>query len=123
MAWQLINTKTNEVLHGPGPLPENWGPICGVAGFLETHGDLSLLGEQYADMAWVEVDDPEPEDTAERDARAEVRRLLSESDWAMLPDAEITVGERQEWVKYRKALRRVKRQRGFPHKIKWPVSP
>lgn len=62
--WQLIDTSNGAVLEGPKPLPENWGPICGMQGIADDGGldDLSWLGKRYEGLAWVEIEvDEEPE--------------------------------------------------------------
>lgn len=45
--------------------------------------------------------------------------LLSETDWMALSDNVMT----PEWINYRKALRDITSQEGFPHNVVWPVSP
>ena len=120
MAWQLINTKTNEVLHGPGPLPENWGPISGVAGFLDTHGDLSILGDEFIDMEWVRVPDPGPK---ESELKSRAMQLLTETAWATWPDAPITVRQKKAWLKYRKELWRIYHNAGKGVRISFPPVP
>ena len=117
MAWLLLNNKTGGVEHGPGALPENWGPVFGVSGFIDDHG-VSMAAVGMPDLEWVECEQPEPETV---DISATVNALLAESDWSVLPDSEITVRERAEWVQYRRALRQIKRQRGG--KINWPMKP
>lgn len=58
-----------------------------------------------------------------RDIRSERDRLLSASDWTQLADAELDAAGRQAWVLYRRALRRIPLQPGFPDVINWPVPP
>jgi len=36
--WQLKNLSTNEALNEPQRLPENWGPIFGMAGIQDRLG-------------------------------------------------------------------------------------
>jgi len=54
------------------------------------------------------------------EARQERDRLLSETDWTMMPDAPV---DQQAWRDYRQALRDVPKQPGFPHEIDWPERP
>jgi hypothetical protein len=54
-------------------------------------------------------------------ARRRRDNLLKASDARMLPDYPIPEAERAAWVEYRKALRAVPQQAGFPHEISWPV--
>ena len=59
--WQLKKLSSGESLNEPQLLPENWGPIFGMAGFADRIGDLSWLGEAYNDIGWVIVGDAPPE--------------------------------------------------------------
>jgi hypothetical protein len=49
--------------------------------------------------------------------------MLAESDWSMLPDVPMTAGNKALWVEYRRALREIRLQAGFPDNIQWPKSP
>lgn len=49
-------------------------------------------------------------------------RLLSESDWTMIPDAPRSLNYR-EWEKYRQSLRDVPSEFSDPKSITWPESP
>lgn len=119
--------STNEALNEAGPLPNNWGPIFGLHGIQERLGDLSWLGENYADMGWIKIDDSEISalETAspEHIAWEKAKQALRDSDWTMLPDVPMLAGEKDAWVSYRKALREIRSQNGFPHDIQWPIAP
>lgn len=52
--------------------------------------------------------------------RAERNRLLAESDWTQLPDSP---PDALAWGVYRKALRDLPSQPGFPWDIIWPEAP
>ncbi|ELY3545785.1 phage tail assembly chaperone [Cronobacter turicensis] len=54
------------------------------------------------------------------EVRAERDALIAASDWAMMPDAPT---DKEAWGAYRKALREVPQQDGFPVKAVWPVPP
>lgn len=55
--------------------------------------------------------------------RTERDRRLTETDWYMMPDYP-TDPETLEFVKnYRKALRDITLQSGFPRDVEWPVMP
>lgn len=59
--------------------------------------------------------------SAKAEAARELRdKLLAESDWTQLPDAPINASD---WAAYRKKLRDVPAQKGFPSKITWPTLP
>lgn len=124
--WQLKNLKTGEALNEPQKLPENWGPIFGLQGFIDKIGDLSWLGPDYENMGWVVVGEAPPGPAQSTKAELEwekAKQLLRDSDWSMLPDVPMTVGEKQGWIAYRKGLREIRLQAGFPDNIQWPKSP
>lgn len=87
-----------------------------------------LVKEQFG---VTEVDVPEPEvppyvptdEELARQVRYERDRKLEETDWYMMPDYPADP-ETLEIVKnYRKALRDITLQSGFPRDVKWPVVP
>lgn len=123
--WQLKNLVTGEALNEPQKLPENWGPIFGLEGFIDKIGDLSWLGSDYANMGWVVVGEGQelPQSTNADKAWQRAKQLLAESDWSMLSDVPMTAGQKSSWIAYRKALREIRLQPGFPENINWPVSP
>ena len=55
--WQLKKLSDGSALNEPQPLPENWGPIFGLAGIQDQLADLGWLGEAYNDMGWFVVGD------------------------------------------------------------------
>lgn len=124
--WQLKKLSTNEALNEPQPLPENWGPIFGMAGFIDRLGDLSWLGEAYADQGWFAVGDAPlgPSESTKADIEWErAKQLLKESDWSMLSDIPMTSAEKAAWVEYRRILRDIRLQAEFPDNIDWPMRP
>lgn len=48
---------------------------------------------------------------------------LSSCDWTQIPDAPLTVEQRQAWQTYRQALRDITTQDGFPWNVVWPSRP
>lgn len=87
-----------------------------------------LIKEQFG-VTEVMIPDPitppyEPTDEElARQLRDERDRKLEETDWYMMPDYP-TDSETLEVVKnYRKALRDITLQSGFPRDVKWPVEP
>jgi len=126
MLWQLKKLSTGETLNAPQKLPENWGPIFGMAGIQDRLGDLSWLGDAYADQGWVVVGtapaDPVQSGAAEL-AWDTAKKMLQESDWAMLSDVPMTAGNKALWIEYRRALREIRLQAGFPSDIQWPSKP
>ena len=123
--WQLKKLSTNETLNDPQKLPENWGPIFGLAGFQDRLGDLSWLGEDYADQGWVIVGDAPagPAQSTEDDlAWEKAKELLRDSDWSMLPDVPMLSSKKVLWIEYRRALRDIRLHPDFPN-MAWPVRP
>ena len=126
MLWQLKKLSTNEALNEAGPLPNNWGPVFGMAGIQDRLGDLSWLGEAFNDQGWVQVEgtaatvaEASPEWIAWNNAKT----LLAASDWSMLSDVPLTVSAKQLWIEYRRDLRNIRSQAQFPATITWPVKP
>lgn len=123
--WQLKKLSTGEALNSPQPLPENWGPIFGMSGFIDQIGDLSFVGIE--DQGWFQVAGEAPaappQSTSSELAWEAAKSLLAASDWTMLPDVPLHNGDRQLWQSYRKALREIRLQVGFPNNIVWPVKP
>jgi hypothetical protein len=124
--WQLKNLTTNEPLNEPQPLPENWGPIFGLSGFIDKLDDLSWLGEEYANTGWVIVGeeyDTVDESLVRQTEWERAKQLLQESDWTMMPDVSMTKGDKSMWIEYRRQLREIRLQVGFPFEIEWPSPP
>lgn len=122
----MKNLSTGETLNEPQKLPENWGPIFGLHGFLDKIGNLSWLGDAYANVGWVEVGESTPEPTMSTLEELEwnkAKQMLKDSDWTMLPDVPMTNATKTAWIEYRKALREIKLQTGFPNNINWPSIP
>ena len=49
--------------------------------------------------------------------------LLAQSDWTQMPDSALSDSKKKEWVAYRKSLRDIPSQSGFPKKVTWPTAP
>ncbi len=97
-----------------------------MAGIQDKLGDLSWLGENYADQGWIQVEGEI--NTVSNSTPAELqwqkaKDLLRESDWAVLPDVPMLNETRQKWIAYRSELREVRSQKGFPENITWPIKP
>jgi hypothetical protein len=126
MLWQLKKLSTGETLSEPQKLPTNWGPIFGLAGVQDRIGDLSWLGDAYVDQGWVVVGEAPPDTTPSTPAEIaweNAKQQLKNSDWSVLPDVPMLSEKRIEWIEYRKALREIRLQTGFPTSINWPVEP
>jgi hypothetical protein len=126
MLWQLKKISTGESLNEPQNLPENWGPIFGMSGIVDKLGDLSWLGNEYLDRGWFVVGEgfSGPTPASESEIQWEkAKQLLKESDWAVLSDIPMTSGDKALWMEYRRALREIRLQTGFPSSIVWPYRP
>lgn len=126
--WQLKKITNNQPLNEPQPLPENWGPIFGMSGFIERLGDLSWLGPDYADQGWFVVGEDSNSTTITTQSKSDEvwersKQLLRDSDWSVLPDVIMTKADKESWYEYRKALREIKLQPGFPNEVQWPSAP
>ena len=125
MLWQLKKISTGEALNEPQKLPENWGPIFGLAGIQDQLGDLSWLGEDFVDQGWFVVgDEPAaPAQATEAELAWEnAKKLLRESDWSMLSDVPMNKTQKALWVAYRRELREIRLHPEFPN-MSWPVAP
>lgn len=83
------------------------------------------MGTEYENQGWVVVGEEPPlpkESTPEELAWERAKKLLSQSDWAMLPDVPMNKAKRAEWVEYRMALRDIRSDENFPD-LEWPKSP
>jgi hypothetical protein len=70
-----------------------------------------------------EAPDDNSQSTVSDIAWNRAKQMLKESDWAVLPDVPMTAGVKAEWIEYRRALREVRLQNGFPTNINWPTKP
>ena len=120
--WQLRKLSTNEPLSEAGPLPNNWGPIFGLHGFIEKLGDLSWLGSAYADKGWVELTETEQEALrkAKVMSRVEAEKLLATE---ALSNPTLTVGSKIAWQEYLHALDTVCLCPDFDCDPKFPIRP
>ena len=124
--WQLKKLSSGEPLNQPQSLPENWGPIFGLAGIQDRLGDLSWLGENYIDQGWFIVGESSVDPSQSTQAEItwdRAKKMLAESDWSMLSDVPMTTGNKAFWIEYRRALREVRLQSGFPSDVQWPAVP
>lgn len=70
----------------------------------------------------VAVPEPTDEEVAEQ-VRAERNRRIAETDWYMMPDYPADPETLEVVKNYRKALRDITLQSGFPRDVEWPVMP
>ena len=120
--WQLRKLSTNEALSEAGPLPNNWGPIFGLHGFLEKIRDLSWIGPAYADQGWVELTEAEQEALRKAKVMARVDAEKASANTALNNPA-ITVEQKTAWSEYIVALDAVCLCPDFDCDPKFPPRP
>ena len=120
--WQLKRLSTNEALSEAGPLPNNWGPIFGLHGFLDKIGDLTWAGPAYSDQGWVQLTNAEQETLRKAEVTA---RLQAEKDVAnaALNNPAITVESKIAWNEYLIALGAVCLCPDFYCDPRFPIRP
>jgi hypothetical protein len=128
MLWQLKKLSTGEALNEPQKLPENWGSIFGMGGIKDRLGDLSWLGDAYADQGWVQVEEPAaPEPTTEEltaTVMSQIEHYILQSNPMVAADnTSMTKDQRAAWIEYRRLIRDIPLQVGFPSQISWPSIP
>ena len=95
-----------------------------MGGVKDRLGDLSWLGDAYADQGWVEVGEEATTPMTADEANETIAQRLKESAWAVASDdTTITKGQRADWMAFRQALRDIPLQSGFPTNIVWPNEP
>ena len=124
MLWQLKKLSTGEALNEPQSLPENWGPIFGMGGIKDRLGELSWLGDAYADQGWVEVGEETTIPMTADEVNTTIEQILKNTAWAVASDnLTMTKGQRADWLEFRQALRDIPLQTNFPTDIVWPAEP
>lgn len=70
---------------------------------------------------------PEPEPLSKEELAVQVRMernaKIAETDYLLMPDYPISYTKLEEVKVYRKALRDITAQAGFPQNVVWPVKP
>ena len=99
-----------------------------MGGIKDRLGDLSWLGDAYADQGWFEVGEPAPVEPPTVDKIAAIKaeidlRLYQSNPMVAFDNVEITKRERAAWVDYRRAVKDVLLQEGYPDTIFWPTPP
>jgi len=103
--WQTTNEPPQHILDSY--------PAGTVEIPLRPLGNFDWDGSQ-----WVQL--PPNIDALATQARTQRDALLSQSDWTQVADAPV---DQSAWATYRRALRDVPRQAGFPANIVWPTRP
>lgn len=114
--YKTYNPKTHEVLVAVGdniPFFESMGYT--EVGEVEQAYDGRYFIAGYAPT--------KPQEEIEKQVRAERDRRLAETDWYMMPDYPADPETLEVVKNYRKALRDITLQSGFPRDVEWPVVP
>ena len=78
-----------------------------------------IKGKWYTKYS-IKQQDKEPIDEQRAEGVRLTRdNLIKESDWRAVSDRKLEPG----WKRYRKALRDITKQEGFPHDVEWPIDP
>lgn len=112
----LDDFAADPVFEGPQPTTTRYQ-------FVARQGVIQIGDKWHTNYVAIDMS---PEAQAALDAqqaanvRTERNRLLAESDWTQLPDSP---PDPLVWGLYRKALRDLPTQSGFPWDIVWPTQP
>lgn len=114
--WQLKKLSDGTPLSEPQVLPENWGPVFGLANWEHRLHDLSWIGPDHVDTGWFVVGELPlaPEATPADLLWQEAKDRLRDCDWTMLSDVPMTREKRAEWEEYRRFLREIRMHPDFP---------
>lgn len=98
-------------------IDESSNPVC-PEGYIEMDGPRPE-GDYVAGVngSWVLREKTAEEVRAERNAK------IAETDYLIMPDYPISGAKLEEVKAYRKALRDITTQTGFPESIEWPKMP
>lgn len=97
-----------------------WIPFTASPDDIYTVGREIFEAAKQAAAPYVPPTQSELDEIAKDQVRAERNRLLSASDWTQVADAPV---DKAAWAAYRKALRDVPNQPGFPRDVEWPDKP
>lgn len=114
--YKVYKPKTHEVLIAVGdniPLFESMG-----------YTEVGEVEQAYNGRYFIAGYAPtKPQEEIEKQVRAERDRRLAETDWYMMPDYPADPETLEVVKNYRKALRDITLQSGFPRDVEWPVMP
>lgn len=114
--YKIHNQETNEVLIAVGDNIQ----------FFESMGytEVGEVERAYDGRYFVAGHAPMmPQEEVVTQVRAERDRRLAETDWYMMPDYPADPETLEVVKNYRKALRDITLQSGFPRDVEWPVMP
>jgi hypothetical protein len=92
-----------------------------AAVWCNTRGDCSI---QQVDGKYQIIENPPVSiEVLAENVRSERDRKIAETDWYMMPDYPADPETLEVVKNYRKALRDITLQSGFPRDVEWPVMP
>lgn len=114
--YKVYNPKTHEVLVAVGddiPLFDSMG-----------YTEFGEVEQAYNGRYFIAGYAPTiPQEELEKRVRVKRDRKLAETDWYMMPDYPADPETLEVIKNYRKALRDITLQSGFPRDVEWPVVP
>lgn len=92
-----------------------------VSEFCNSRGDCSI--QQVGSKYQIVESPPVSIEVLAENVRSERDRRLAETDWYMMPDYPADPETLEVVKSYRKALRDITLQSGFPRDVEWPMMP
>lgn len=114
--YKIYDPKTHEVLVGVG----DDVPFFKSMGYTEVGEVEQAYDGRYFIAGYAPT---KPQEEFEKQVRAERDRRVAETDWYMMPDYPADPETLEVVKNYRKALRDITLQSGFPRDVEWPVMP
>lgn len=114
--YKIYNPKTHEVLVAVG---DNI-PFFDSMGYTEVGEVEQAYDGRYFIAGYAPT---KPQEEIEKQVRVERNRRIAETDWYMMPDYPADPETLEVVKNYRKALRDITLQSGFPRDVEWPVMP
>ena len=100
-------------------------PVSSDCKWVDCDDEKVKIGWNYDDSKFTDIHVetvPTDEEIASQ-VRSDRNFLLAESDWTQMPDSALSDSKKKEWIAYRKSLRDIPSQSGFPKTITWPTMP
>ena len=100
-------------------------PVSSECKWVDCDDEKVKIGWNYDDSKFTDIYDEKPATDEEiaSQVRSDRNFLLAESDWTQMPDSALSDSKKKEWIAYRKSLRDIPSQSGFPKTITWPDRP
>ena len=100
-------------------------PVSSECKWVDCDDEKVKIGWNYDDSKFTDIYDEKPATDEEiaSQVRSDRDSLLARSDWTQMPDSALSDSKKKEWVAYRKSLRDIPSQSGFPKEVTWPERP